>query len=218
MPPKPKRKRFKNDDDDDDYEYLDDKDDYFDFTHDTNEDDEFLINPAKSKSKQKKKIEKRNKGGSKFVTIGTSTLDESGPQYLDLSQTLTLKLDHEKRPIWITSNSIIILEAFSPYYHQAYDFLIDIAEPISRPTYFQTYQLTEDSLYSAVAVSRNTDSIIKVLNVLCEYILTVDSHSFPELSPMIVYLYDYCKTSRCRQNKCTSRSGKVYSRLYVHLW
>ena len=88
--------------------------------------------------------------------------------FLDLSQNLILKKDHDKRPIWISTNNIIILESFSKYYNQAYDFLIDIAEPMARPTYFQIYQLTEDSLYSAVAVSRSTDSIIKYLNILCK--------------------------------------------------
>ena len=81
---------------------------------------------------------------------------------------MALKRDHERRPIWVTKDNTIILEAFSPYYSQAYDFLIDIAEPEARPEFIQTYRLTEDSLYAAVAVSRSTDSIIKVLNILCK--------------------------------------------------
>jgi DNA excision repair protein ERCC-3 len=98
----------------------------------------------------------------------TSFGEDTFSTFQDLSTTLTLKPDHEKRPIWITASNVIILESFSKYYAQAYDFLIDIAEPLSRPTYFQTYQLTEDSLYSAVAVSRSTESIIKFLNILCK--------------------------------------------------
>ncbi len=53
-------------------------------------------------------------------------------------------------------------------YQQAYDFLVAIAEPESRPEYIHTYRLTENSLYAAVAVSIDTESIIKVLNRLCK--------------------------------------------------
>jgi len=88
--------------------------------------------------------------------------------YQDCSTSLTLKKDHEKRPIWITRDNRIILEAFSPYYQQAYDFLIDISEPETRPELIHTYVLTEDSLYSAVAVARSTESIIKQLNIFCK--------------------------------------------------
>ena len=45
---------------------------------------------------------------------------------------LLMKKDHETRPIWVCRNKLIILETFSPLYHQAYDFLIAIAEPMSR--------------------------------------------------------------------------------------
>jgi DNA excision repair protein ERCC-3 len=113
---------------------------------------------------------------------GVVTMESILTNYQDLSRSLKLKPDHEKRPIWIANNNIIILEAFSKYYNQAYDFLIDIAEPISRPTYFQTYQLTEDSLYSAVAVSRSTDSIIKYLNILCKTDIPNDVLQFIKLS------------------------------------
>ena len=99
-------------------------------------------------------------------------------EYLDMSTTLHLKSDHEMRPIWITEDNMIILEAFSKYYNEAYDFLIDIAEPVSRPTYFQTYTLTEDSLYSAVAVSRSTESILKYLNILCKTEVPISVQQF----------------------------------------
>lgn len=41
-----------------------------------------------------------------------------------------------------------------------------IAEPVSRPEFVHEYKLTPYSLYAAVAVSIDTDSIIKVLNRL----------------------------------------------------
>ena len=81
---------------------------------------------------------------------------------------LTLKVDHVNRPIWITPESIIYLEAFSPHYQGAYDFLVAIGEPVSRPKFIHTYRLTEDSLYAAVALSIDTDKILRTLSRLCK--------------------------------------------------
>ncbi|CAM9584486.1 unnamed protein product, partial [Hapterophycus canaliculatus] len=49
---------------------------------------------------------------------------------------------------------------------EAYDFLVAISEPVSRPEFVHEYKLTPYSLYAAVAVSIDTDSIVKVLNRL----------------------------------------------------
>ena len=49
---------------------------------------------------------------------------------------------------------------------QAYDFMVAIAEPVSRPEFVHEYKLTAYSLYAAVAVSIDTESIIRVLNRL----------------------------------------------------
>ena len=45
---------------------------------------------------------------------------------------LSLKLDHKSRPLWVAPDGHVFLESFSPIYQQAYDFLIAIAEPVSR--------------------------------------------------------------------------------------
>lgn len=45
---------------------------------------------------------------------------------------LPLKADHGSRPLWITEDGHIILEGFSPIAEKAIDFLITIAEPVSR--------------------------------------------------------------------------------------
>lgn len=46
---------------------------------------------------------------------------------------LSLKPDHTSRPLWISPDEgNIILEAFSPIAEQAQDFLVAIAEPVSR--------------------------------------------------------------------------------------
>jgi DNA excision repair protein ERCC-3 len=45
---------------------------------------------------------------------------------------LHLKPDHASRPLWISPEGHIILEAFSPIAEQAQDFLVAISEPVSR--------------------------------------------------------------------------------------
>lgn len=80
---------------------------------------------------------------------------------------LRLKPDHFSRPIWICPNDArIILESFSPLAEQAQDFLITIAEPVSRPSHIHEYKITAYSLYAAVSVGLETDDIILVLNRL----------------------------------------------------
>ena len=85
----------------------------------------------------------------KVMTTTTNTTDS---QSLKDFSYLKLKKDHEARPLWITPDCLIILEASSPIYQQAYDFLVAIAEPVARPQYVHRYMLTPNSLY----VSHNT--------------------------------------------------------------
>lgn len=79
---------------------------------------------------------------------------------------LPLKPDHISRPLWIYEDGLIILEAFSPIAEQAIDFLIAIAEPISRPQHIHEYKLSAYSLYAAVSVGLETDAILDVLDRL----------------------------------------------------
>ncbi|KAG0044299.1 transcription factor TFIIH complex ERCC-3 subunit [Gryganskiella cystojenkinii] len=79
---------------------------------------------------------------------------------------LPLKQDHESRPLWITEDGHIILEGFSPIAEKAIDFLITIAEPVSRPQHIHEYKLTPYSLYAAVSVGLETEDIIEVLSRL----------------------------------------------------
>ncbi|CAM9936545.1 unnamed protein product, partial [Phaeothamnion confervicola] len=69
-------------------------------------------------------------------------------------------------PIWVCPDGHIFLEAASPIYQAAYDFLVAIAEPVSRPEFVHEYRLTPYSLYAAVAVAITTEDIIAVLNRL----------------------------------------------------
>ena len=78
---------------------------------------------------------------------------------------LPLKPDHLTRPFYISpANGNIILEAFHPLAAAATDFLIAIAEPVSRPSHIHEYKLTPHSLYAAVSVGLKTEDIIEVLN------------------------------------------------------
>lgn len=80
---------------------------------------------------------------------------------------MPLKLDHNSRPLWILpDNGHIILEGFNTLAEQAQDFLIAIAEPVSRPSFVHEYKLTPYSLYAAVSVGLEPDDIIEVLNRL----------------------------------------------------
>ena len=65
--------------------------------------------------------------------------------------------------MWVVPNCSIILETFSPLYAPAYDFLIAIAEPTSRPELINEYVLTPASLYAAVSVGLQTDEILEYL-------------------------------------------------------
>lgn len=87
----------------------------------------------------------------------------------DFSREIKLKPDNESRPIWIIwlqgkdgedDNNRIILEAFSPEYKNASEFLVAIAEPVSRPAHIHEYKLTKFSLYAAASVGL-TDTIIE---------------------------------------------------------
>jgi DNA excision repair protein ERCC-3 len=76
-----------------------------------------------------------------------------------------LKADHENRPLWINGEkNLILLESFSPLAKYAQDFLITIAEPLSRPSFIHEYRLTVHSLYAAVSVGLAAQSIITTLN------------------------------------------------------
>lgn len=51
-------------------------------------------------------------------------------------------------------------------YKQAYDFLIAVSEPVCRPEAVHEYAMTPHSLYAAVSVGLETDTIVAVLNRL----------------------------------------------------
>lgn len=82
------------------------------------------------------------------------------------------------RPIWVTPDKHIFLETFSPIYQQAYDFLVAIAEPLSRPENLHEYMLTEYSLYAAVSIGLGTEQILKILEKLSKIHLSTETKDF----------------------------------------
>ncbi|KAF3770474.1 DNA repair helicase RAD25 [Cryphonectria parasitica EP155] len=73
------------------------------------------------------------------------------------------KHDAHNRPLWIQGNFVIVLESFHQLAPQAQDFLVTVAEPVSRPQFLHEYKLTTHSLYAAVSVGLNPKDIISTL-------------------------------------------------------
>nr|XP_042908622.1 general transcription and DNA repair factor IIH helicase subunit XPB isoform X3 [Parasteatoda tepidariorum] len=90
--------------------------------------------------------------------------DEFGAK--DYRKIMELRMDHASRPLWVAPDGHIFLEAFSPVYKHAHDFLIAISEPVCRPEHIHEYRLTAYSLYAAVSVGLQTNDIIEYLRRL----------------------------------------------------
>uniref|UniRef100_A0A8C4YEJ3 ERCC excision repair 3, TFIIH core complex helicase subunit n=1 Tax=Gopherus evgoodei TaxID=1825980 RepID=A0A8C4YEJ3_9SAUR len=91
-------------------------------------------------------------------------VDEYGAK--DYRLQMLLKVDHSSRPLWVAPDGHVFLEAFSPVYKYAQDFLVAIAEPVCRPTHIHEYKLTAYSLYAAVSVGLQTSDITEYLQKL----------------------------------------------------
>nr|XP_008535393.1 PREDICTED: TFIIH basal transcription factor complex helicase XPB subunit [Equus przewalskii] len=91
-------------------------------------------------------------------------VDEYGAK--DYRLQMPLKDDHSSRPLWVAPDGHIFLEAFSPVYKYAQDFLVAIAEPVCRPIHVHEYKLTAYSLYAAVSVGLQTSDITEYLRKL----------------------------------------------------
>lgn len=76
-------------------------------------------------------------------------------------------------PLLQAPDGHIFLEAFSPVYKYAQDFMVAIAEPVCRPNHIHEYKLTAYSLYAAVSVGLQTSDIV-------EYMQKLSKTSVPE--------------------------------------
>uniref|UniRef100_A0AAX7V4G8 Helicase XPB/Ssl2 N-terminal domain-containing protein n=1 Tax=Astatotilapia calliptera TaxID=8154 RepID=A0AAX7V4G8_ASTCA len=115
----------------------------------------------------------------KQVDESSTKLDEYGAK--DYRAQMLLKNDHSSRPLWVAPDGHIFLEAFSPVYKYAQDFLVAIAEPVCRPNHIHEYKLTAYSLYAAVSVGLQTSDIV-------EYLQKLSKTSVPD------GIVDFCKT------------------------
>lgn len=86
---------------------------------------------------------------------------------------------------------------FGDSYVQATDFLIAIAEPLSRPQFIHEYRITDSSLYGAVSVGLETDKIIEALERMSKV----------DLSPKMID-YIRMKTATYGKAKLVLRNGK----------
>ncbi|KAL3831263.1 hypothetical protein ACJMK2_023037 [Sinanodonta woodiana] len=116
---------------------------------------------------------------SRQVDEKTSLDDEFGAK--DYRRILDLKLDHKARPLWVAPNGHVFLEAFSPVYKHAHDFLIAISEPVCRPEHIHEYKLTAYSLYAAVSVGLETKDIVEYLRRLSKTTLPEGIEEFIKL-------------------------------------
>jgi DNA excision repair protein ERCC-3 len=93
-----------------------------------------------------------------------------------------LKPDHVNRPLWVDGTGCVILESFHPLFDEAQDFLINIAEPLSRVSRMHEYRLTAHSLFAAVSVGHSTRDIIETLSKYSKSALPKSVISFIEKS------------------------------------
>lgn len=123
-----------------------------------------VILPKKAKRPLEDEGEEVSKEHTEDAAIDSSDeigwLFPSGSNY----DALEMKPDADKRPLWVCNDGLIILEAFSVLSTQAEDFLITIAEPVSRPKRIHEFKLTAYSLYASVSVGMSTNVILQVLD------------------------------------------------------
>eukprot|EP00768_Dysnectes_brevis_P004182 gnl/Dysnectes_brevis/2985_a3677_946.p1 GENE.gnl/Dysnectes_brevis/2985_a3677_946~~gnl/Dysnectes_brevis/2985_a3677_946.p1 ORF type:complete len:674 (-),score=151.14 gnl/Dysnectes_brevis/2985_a3677_946:35-2029(-) len=105
--------------------------------------------------------------------------DSDAPRTRDYSS-LVLKPNHVEAPAYVLENCHVLLETFSKQYHDAYDFLITISEPLSRPELVHEYEITKDSLSTAVSVGLDSTTIIASLNRFSKNVLPHTVSSFIE--------------------------------------
>lgn len=154
------------------------------------------VNPQEEQKKRKKKHKEKASKKVKVEEVQINYfLQEEGVKRDFLE--MTLKKDHESRPLWVCpsylgntiieseKHFIVILETFSQIYQQAYDFLVAIAEPESRPQLIHEYKVTSSSLFAAVSIGLRTEQILEVLDKLSKVNLTEEIIDFVKASTSV---------------------------------
>lgn len=70
-------------------------------------------------------------------------------------QQMVLKKNPENYPLYVTSTGRFYLESFAPHYTEAYDFVVTIADPVTRQKFIQEFKLTKYSLFSAIVIGKD---------------------------------------------------------------
>jgi DNA excision repair protein ERCC-3 len=119
--------------------------------------------PVASKPSKKRSRSKINVSAA-ITQADSARLAPSDVPTEDFSK-LRLRADHDKRPMWVCPSLYIYLEAFTPQYKEAYDFMIAVANPVSRTKHMHIYKLNQGSLYGAVSIGLETDYIIRCVAI-----------------------------------------------------
>lgn len=98
-------------------------------------------------------------------------LPKKAVKYCFAKEDIIMKENSEDCPLWINYDGLIILEMFRENSQQATNFLIAIAEPISRPENIHEYQITPYSLFAAASVGLTTDQITNTLQKFSKNII-----------------------------------------------
>jgi len=98
-------------------------------------------------------------------------IPKKATKYQFAYEELVMKEDYEGCPIWVNYDALVILETFQKCSKKAIDFLIAIAEPVSRPSRIHEYQITAYSLYAAASVGLTTDHILVTLKKFSKNII-----------------------------------------------
>ncbi|EPZ32209.1 DNA repair helicase rad25 [Rozella allomycis CSF55] len=142
--------------------------------------------PPRKKTSKRTRNDEVEDYDDEIMPVAEISSDEDDNSDNLLTTMQALKADHENRPLWVADDGRIFLESFSPIVEQAQDFLVAIAEPVSRPTFIHEYKLTPYSLYAAVSVGLKTHDIIDVLNRLSKMVVPPGINEFIKSCTMSV--------------------------------
>jgi hypothetical protein len=83
---------------------------------------------------------------------------------MDFTESMVLKKDHALRPLTVCPTGRVFLDTMNPLQKSASDFLVTIAEPISRPEHMHEFQITIFSLYAGIGMGITVDTLLTTLN------------------------------------------------------
>ncbi|XP_053991013.1 uncharacterized protein LOC128883059 [Hylaeus volcanicus] len=83
---------------------------------------------------------------------------------MDFTESMVLKKDYALRPLTVCPTGRVFLDTMNPFQKSASDFLVTIAEPISRPEHMHEFQITIFSLYAGIGMGITVDTLLTTLN------------------------------------------------------